>query len=530
MADDSRAALLTELFRVGAAHESPSAGAAVAPRNLCDMVDLSLHDLAPEPVNAAAAADDAPATLAALPPPPPAAPAAPTPRAVKGSAAARAGDDSDSDVDDASGRRAPTGAHTLSDDDSDCPSEPDELAARTVELEARLRRARSTWALDDERTLAVVFKLLDALVAQYQLNRMDELFAEFVPICAKVRGKWHLKAIQSKAFCCFKQYRFREALALFKEQEQLMGPSAPLAENIGHVCSSLSEYDEAERYFRLATRLLPDGRQHAKNSGGVYLGLGLLLDRRERPREALPILYQALELYVDSCHMSGRFVESSLVAKARMSLGHAHEHAGELSKAEEHMREAVGIFSRTVGEQSPLLAGALGSLGKLRVRQGALADGARHLVRALGIEVDKDAFHARTVWELLEDIKSVHEKELLQRTEPKKPLDIAGTFAPYAPVVGRAVRRIDALGIDASEGDTTSVLRKTAGEMLLLGGQNEEALAQLTKAAGMFRGFTHCDVSSLVRACEELIAVALERLRPIGKPPTPAMLPRFSDL
>lgn len=88
-----------------------------------------------------------------------------------------------------------------------------------------------------------------------------------------------------------------------------------------------------------------------------------------------------------------------------MSVGHCHEHAGELGKAEEHMREAVAIFARTVGESSPLLAGALGSLGKVRVKQGAVADGLAQLERALRIEVEKDAFHLRTIWELLEEIK-----------------------------------------------------------------------------------------------------------------------------
>jgi tetratricopeptide (TPR) repeat protein len=220
-----------------------------------------------------------------------------------------------------------------------------------------------------------------------------------------VRGKWYLKALQSKAFCCFKQYRFTEALSLFKQQEALMGPSAPLCENIGHVCSSLADYDQAERYFRLATQLLPVGRQHSKNSGGVYLGLGLLLDRRNKPREALPVLYQSLELYQDSCYATGRFVESSLVAKAHMSTAHAHEHVNELGKAEEHMRTAVGIFSRTVGDDSPLLAGALGALGKVRHAQGELADALVQLRLALALEIKKDAFHLRTVWELFEEIK-----------------------------------------------------------------------------------------------------------------------------
>lgn len=305
MAEDTRAedraSVLAELFRVGAGlDDGPGQGGAAGPRNLCDVIDS--RQLEPAPSE---------------PPPSGAGPAMRS-----STARSRSNDvDSDSDVDERT--REPTGAHTISDDDSDCPSEPDELAERTVELQARLRRARTTWALDDERTLKVVFKLLNAHVAQYQLNKMDELFDEFMPICERVRGKWYLKAIQSKAFCSFKQYRFKEALELFKEQERLMGPSAPLCENIGHVCSSLSDYDQAEHYFRLAVRLVPVGRQHSKNSGGVYLGLGLLLDRRGRPREALPVLYQALELYKESCYstVGGRtvFTESSLVAKAHVS-------------------------------------------------------------------------------------------------------------------------------------------------------------------------------------------------------------------
>jgi hypothetical protein len=58
-----------------------------------------------------------------------------------------------------------------------------------VELESQLVRTRSAYGPADERTLTVVFKLLDALVAQYRLNRMDELFAEFQTICQEVRAR-----------------------------------------------------------------------------------------------------------------------------------------------------------------------------------------------------------------------------------------------------------------------------------------------------------------------------------------------------
>lgn len=398
-------------------------------------------------------------------------------RAAAGAAEdANAGSDFDDSDDDMRQDWTGEGRHGASDED--CPSDPEELADRTAELETRLKRARSKFGPEDERTLRVLFLLLDAHVAQYHLNRMDELFAEYFEVCRKVRGKWWLKAIQSRAFCAFKQYKFKDALELFKEQEKLLGASAPLCENIGHVCSSLGRYEEAEKYFTTATQLLPPGRVHSKNSGGVYLGLGLLRDRLGRTREALPVLEKALELYTDACWLSGAYVETSLVAKAHMSLGHAHEHLGELGEAEKHMREAVAVFERTVGEDSPLLAGALGALGKVRVAQREHGDAVKHLKRALGIEVRKDAFHARTVWELVEEVKTTHDT-LLKHGPAFNQVDVKAAYSPYVPLVRAAGERVRALGLAAKEADTISVLYKACGEVMLLGGADEDALVAL---------------------------------------------------
>lgn len=45
-------------------------------------------------------------------------------------------------------------------------------------------------------------------------------------------------------------------------------------------------------------------------------------------------------------------------------------------------------------------------------------------------------------------------------------------------------------------------------------------------ALKMFRAISHCDCSSLIRQCEELIGVALERLGPRAK----AAVSRFAEL
>eukprot|EP00966_Prymnesium_polylepis_P112703 2606780-Prymnesium_polylepis.1 len=86
-------------------------------------------------------------------------------------------------------------------------------------------------------------------------------------------GDWRVKHIQSLAFCRWKQYKFKEALELFLEQQKIVGASAALCENIGHTYSSLGDLNEAESYFERAIELLKTGSYG--NKGGIYMGLGL---------------------------------------------------------------------------------------------------------------------------------------------------------------------------------------------------------------------------------------------------------------
>ena len=53
------------------------------------------------------------------------------------------------------------------------------------------------------------------------------------------------------------------------------------------------------------------------------------------------------------------------------SVGKAHEKLGEAKKAASHMSDALAIFRRTVGYDSPLTANAMGALGKVTAALGA---------------------------------------------------------------------------------------------------------------------------------------------------------------
>jgi len=156
-------------------------------------------------------------------------------------------------------------------------SDPEETLAQEERYERRLANLRRRRGLRDERTLKQAFQLLDCLIGQYKLNRTDEVLDEIADACEALGGDWRVKHLQSSAFCRWKQYRFRDALRLFLRQQEIVGASAALCENIGHTYSSLGELQQAEQYFERAVALLEAGS--FGNRGGIYMGLGLVRER-----------------------------------------------------------------------------------------------------------------------------------------------------------------------------------------------------------------------------------------------------------
>ena len=52
------------------------------------------------------------------------------------------------------------------------------------------------------------------------------------------------------AATCAHAGKWREALPLFHEMEDILGKNAALCENIAHTYNSLGDYAKAEQYFR----------------------------------------------------------------------------------------------------------------------------------------------------------------------------------------------------------------------------------------------------------------------------------------
>ena len=108
--------------------------------------------------------------------------------------------------------------------------------------------------LNHKLTLDVAFKLMDLYIIQYKLDKIDTILLDIENICSSEEHKksYWFKYIQMKAFCRWKQSKFKEALKLFKEMEQIIGPSSKLLENMGHTYNSLSDYKNAEKCFKQA--------------------------------------------------------------------------------------------------------------------------------------------------------------------------------------------------------------------------------------------------------------------------------------
>ena len=118
------------------------------------------------------------------------------------------------------------------------------------------------FGIKDERTLLKIFRLLGLYINHYKLDAMDVLLQRISETCGNIKNDstWYIKYIQMLGFCRYKQYRFRDALSLFLEQESLLESiSDILCENIGYTYSSLGEYDNAIKYFNKGIATLGSG-------------------------------------------------------------------------------------------------------------------------------------------------------------------------------------------------------------------------------------------------------------------------------
>jgi len=180
------------------------------------------------------------------------------------------------------------------------------------------------------------------------------------------------------------------------------------------------------------------------------------------------------------------------------------------------MFEALGIFKRTVGNNSPLTAHAMGSLGKLRAAQGPSKqrEALSLLKGALTLVVNKDAFHLETVWELLTRLKDLHMEEAKERHARLSASQhgshlaaLNATYSQYLPLVEIARGRITPQH-EKDDIGTLAVFYKTAGELCMLAQEYQQGETLLHEALRLFENVPNFDCGSLIEGCNMLLSIA----------------------
>jgi tetratricopeptide (TPR) repeat protein len=363
--------------------------------------------------------------------------------------------------------------------------------------EAKFFDTEKERGLEHPDTLAAFFELFDCWIKLYRLNKLTKQLERIVPICRKLGGQLKIKAVQADAFTKWKRSKFKEAVVLFHEMEDLVGKTAALCENIGHTYSSLGDYPKAEKYFSDALTCLQDPEQVLKNGegnkGGVLLGLGLIKERMGKINEALPVVRQAYDFYKRRAYLPGG--QPSLQAKAGMSCAKLHTKLKQYPEAEAMCEEAIQLFEQTCGEDSPLTAGAYHDFANILWEQRKTLPARRTAKRAYEIEIMKDAFDLMSVLQIHNILMDTH----LKSSDGKI---IRKDFQAYFPIAENTIRRVEKLPQDGNAG----VYYKAAGELHMWGASYARSKELLLLASALLSSEVTADCSNLVMECDALAA------------------------
>lgn len=371
------------------------------------------------------------------------------------------------------------------------------------ELESLYADVKSEFGIYHVITVEIFLRLFDVLIGMYRLDKCDALLVEILPaidrLCEDAKSETvratkaralKLKGIQCLAFTRWKQGRLAEALTAFNQmEEQLETPSPALFENMAHTYSSMGDFSNAKKYFQKA---IDAG---CENKGGVLLGLGLLSDRTGEVAEGLAQCKEALEWYEEK--FSKRQNESSLEAKCCMSIAKLSLKVRDVSGALEHSNRAVGIFRRTCGEDSPLVAAALKTKGEILASipdesENALAA----LLGALKIESIKDALDMLAMMDIVQLVMKISQKvEIGKRIQSLKDMLEAG------------VKACANVRTKMPQDGNSAAFYKFIGELAVYAQEPLVAKELLTEAIPLFQGEKTMDCSGLVKQCQDVISL-----------------------
>jgi len=315
---------------------------------------------------------------------------------------------------------------------------------------------KSGVGFDDERNLMKGLDLAVAFIKNYELDKAEMLYQELLP-AARERGLPAIaKALQDVATLRFKQNRQAESALLLEELRDMMPPHPTIFHNLGTTYNSLKRHSEALACFQLAIKLKEMEDNEYKMDYSDHWDLGLVYKNLGRLEEARENMEKAFEL----CPRD----DIVMLAKVHDSLGSAYLELSEFEKAQNEYTSALAMFREALGDTSPLTGTAAEMLAKAYMRDKEnpkSMEKAKEALRiALEVQAQKDAIHPTPLYEIVNDILSVH-----METQTCKSL------SQYHATVEKAWEQLTAKGL-AGDANAGLVRHKMALLYLFSGGDH----------------------------------------------------------
>lgn len=177
-----------------------------------------------------------------------------------------------------------------------------------------------------------------------------------------------------------------------------------------------------------------------------------------------------------------------------------------LDEAGTHFEEAVKIFEKRAG-RGPLLAGALGHLGKNQLKRQNFSTATASLFNAVELEVQKDALDLNLIWELIEALKTCWIGLLNTKKAYAEPAAELGKRAAEMAMAKTPNDWKHHKGdLDSNVHGTTALIYMLGGEFAFAARDFERARVHLDKAVAIFLRIKGFECGSFLEACRKLQA------------------------
>eukprot|EP00929_Paragymnodinium_shiwhaense_P081194 TRINITY_DN42427_c0_g3_i1.p1 TRINITY_DN42427_c0_g3~~TRINITY_DN42427_c0_g3_i1.p1 ORF type:complete len:592 (-),score=189.25 TRINITY_DN42427_c0_g3_i1:46-1821(-) len=238
--------------------------------------------------------------------------------------------------------------------------------------------------------LAAGLDLAVAYLKNYALDKADTLYMSLEGHCMARGLPWDVKYLQDLATLRCKQHRQAEAAPLLEEVAKRTPPHSATLRNLGTVYNQLRQFDKAKEYFDAAAELVGDMEKED------LWNIGIVHKNKKEYQEAVPMLEKALAQW-----LADEPEDDVTLAKLYDTLGSCYDEMGRHDDAIVQLEQAKALYSRSIGQESPLYGSACERLTRALVHAGQYEEGLEALVEAFTVIAMQDSVHPTPLFELL---------------------------------------------------------------------------------------------------------------------------------